>query len=341
MMSYQPNPKHIRGDFYAVKATNWLPVNRLGQIIPFGQTKPIFGTKENNNQYIDDRCPVKDIDEIIALTFVPFKCDLVDATVEHINGIKLDNRAGNLRWRSPHEEPEPHYRKELKSNSKSILVKDLETEEVNHFYSLQECGRFFECNGASVYQYLSSTRRFPFRKKYAVIYEGEEWPPLTKDDINYFDRYGNLKAVVVEDVRDGKQYIFATIIHVESHYDIPVNKLKKVIDTNEKYKDYYFYYLNTYKQTKSKVLNKPEIMEQYVTEKKYTPKKRKACQLKVTDLSTGDFKIYDSIWDRAEELGMKKNSLEKSIWRTNGYFKGYLYEYLNKTILNKREKDIK
>lgn len=340
-MSYQPNPKHIRGDFYAVKETNWLPVNRLGQIIPFDQTMPVIGRKENDNQYLDNRCPVKSIDEIVALTFIPFKYGLEDATVEHINGIKYDNRADNLKWCSPHEELDSPYRKELKSNAKSILVKDLETDKIQHFYSLQECGRFFECNGGSVLQYLNNSRTFPFRKKYTVIYEGEEWPPLTRDDISYFDRFGNLKAIVVEDTRDGKQYIFATIIHVESHYGIPVNVLKKIIDTNEKYQDYYFYYLNTYKQTKSKVINKPEIMESYVTKKKYIPKKRKACQLKVTDLTTGESKIYDSIWDRAEELGMKKNSLERSIWRTNGYFKGYYYEYLGKTILNKREKDNK
>lgn len=339
-MSYQPNPKHIRGDFYAVEATNWLPVNRLGQIIPFDQMEPTFGS-ESDYQYLDKRCPIKSIDEIVALTFISFKYGLEDATVEHLNGIKNDNRADNLKWCSPHEEPELPYRKDLRWNAKSILVKDLETDEIKHFYSLQECGRFFECNVASVFQYLSSSRTFPFKKKYVMIYEGEEWPPLTKDDINYFDRFGNLKAIVVEDTRDGKQYIFATIIHVESHYDIPVNKLKKIIDTNEKYKDYYFYYLNTYKQTKAKVLNKPEIMESYVTEKKYTPKKRKACQLKVTDLTTNESKIYDSIWDRAEELGMKKNSLEKSIWRTNGFFKGCRYEYLGKTILNKREKDNK
>jgi uncharacterized HNH endonuclease L247 len=337
MMSYQPNPKHIRGDFYAVEATNWLPVNRLGQIIPYGKDEPTFGTYRQYPVYEDSRCPETRIHRIVALTFIPSSRPLDGLMVNHINGNKYDNRVENLEWCTPQENAQHAYRSGLREDNRTVLIKDLETDKISKFYSLQDCARFFECNGASVFKYLNNSRTFPFRKKYAVIYEGEEWPPLTKDDIRYFDRFGNARTVLVEDPKDGKQYIFATLAHAESHYQIPIKFLKKVIDTNEEYRGYYFYFLDTYKQTKSKVLNEPEIMESYANIT-HTPKKRKACQLKVTDLSTGESKIYDSIWDRAKELDMKKNSLEKAIWRRNGFFKGCLYEYLGKTILNKREK---
>lgn len=340
-MYYQPNPKHIRDDFYAVEATNWLPVNRIGQIIPFDDTVPTFGKANNGYKYLDPRCPIRSVHRIVALTFIPSDNDVSDLYIRHLNGNKYDNRVENLEWATPGVAIAESRKLGLNVQTSQVLVKDLTTGEIVRYNSLQESARFFKCNGASVFKYLKNSRTYPFRKKYAVIYEGEEWPPLTADDVRYFDNYGNSRPILVEDLRDDKLYIFATISHASLHYKITSATIKKNIDTNEPYQDYLFYFLDTYKQTKSEALDHAEYMDQYVTEKKHIPKKRKACQLKVFDLTTGESKIYDSIWDRAEEMGMKKNSLERAIWRTNGFFKGCRYEYLGKTILNKREKDSK
>nr|DAS94955.1 MAG TPA: homing endonuclease [Caudoviricetes sp.] len=343
---YNPKPIEIYPGYFAVKETGLTPINKKGFYIPRTSDKPTKGSlsgqyynyHENKNLGLSTA-----VHRIMALTFLPCPGNPKFYDVNHKDGNKLNNSLDNLEWCTRAENCQHAYQTGLRNDSVVILVKNLTTEEIKEFYSIQATARFFETSGSRILLYLRSERQIPFKQEWVLIRKGEEWPSLTKNDIPLFEYYNTDKPIIVEAIDksiDEKKYIFACIKHVSFFLKCSEPTAMKALKLTKPLQGYIVLYLDNYKISKEEILNNPKIklMKEYLSKNKSGGSIRKPSPVRRIDIVTNEEKIYESLWDLAKEYGMKKNSLEKAIWRNKGIFKGYRYEYLDKKIKNKWEK---
>lgn len=149
------------------------------------------------------------VHRLLALTFLPDPdLPIEELEVNHIDGVKTNNAIANLEWVTWSENIAHAYQTGLRSDNRPVLAKDLRTEKIDRYYSLQECARRFGLDGSLLHVYLRAYNRGKISCKYYVfIYEGDDWPPLTKDDIGTY-RNGTAKPIMATCQRTGSSIIF-------------------------------------------------------------------------------------------------------------------------------------
>lgn len=331
-MKYIPNKKHIRDGFYAVKETNWIPVNHNGQILQRNQPCTRFNGGDGYVSHLG--IPIH---RIVALTFLECPGNPDDYMVNHINGIKDDNRVVNLEWCTPSENSLHAYKTGLRSDNRPIEVKDLLTGEIIKFYSLTECARWFKINQGILYSYLNRNINRPFKRKYDVRYEDCNWKGWTYDDVIDIEENGNDKLIIaIPDDSTKKSIIFQNMTMVSNLLNISLATVNWYLNSKygkNQYAGYSWYYLRDYskiKKERDEIIKASEIrLHERVKRKPPTP--RVPSKIKVTDLTTDEETIWNSLQEYAESLGYKKNTLEKLLKARNYIINGKLIEYLNKT----------
>ena len=90
------------------------------------------------------------IHRLLALTFLgyPASVDLLD--VNHIDGIKSNFSLSNLEWATRKRNCDHAYSTGLRSDNIQIVVRNYFTEEINTYYSEEECGRKLGLNGWTI-----------------------------------------------------------------------------------------------------------------------------------------------------------------------------------------------
>lgn len=325
MKKYKPEAKHVKDDFYAVEATDWLPVNKKGEVLLDDGTKHVYTLKGNRNY---ERAGGTFIHRAVPLTFLECPGDPEDFQVNHKDGNKVNNKLENLEWCTRSENSIHAYATGLRNDNRPMYAKNLETNEVLEFYSLQQCARYFKVNGSLIYFYLKGKRDLPWRKKWTFTRKGEEWPNLTKEDVGRTK--GLAKDIVSVNEETNKAIIYPGISAASKVTGINNGTLgwylnKKGVENTNLYKGERWYFLDEYmgdlKEAKrlGTVKKNPNNLA-----------KRKPSKVKRTDLSTGESVVWNSLQEIANHLGMKKNTIEKGILVNSGTYRGYKYEYLGK-----------
>jgi hypothetical protein len=322
---YKPEPKQVKDDFYAVEATGWIPVNREGLVLcPDGVT--ITKGKYNRfwSYYVFGKYLVH---RLVALTFLECPGDPKDFQVNHKDGVKANNALDNLEWMTVSENATHAYESGLRTDNRPVLVKDLETDEIQRFYSLQACARHFKVNASLIRCWLRGKRKIPWRSKWAFIYEGEAWGSLSKKDVG--KTLGVSKDIISVNETTNRKIIYPSASVASRITGIKPGTLywylnRKGVDKSNLYRNERWYYLRDYVDNYQDAEKMGEAMK---IGRDIMPK-RIPKKVKVTDLATGASKVWDSLWVLAEALGQKKNSLEKAIWRDKGVVNGCKYEYV-------------
>lgn len=332
---YKPKPKQIYKDFYAVKETGWIPVNKLGEVL--GPNKAVVELNKPTNGYV--RYKGYPVHRIVALTFLEANDDTNKLQVNHKDGNKHNNTLDNLEWCPIQENCIHAYSTGLRKDNRSVEIKDLETGEVRTFYSLQSCARFFNVNGGSLYQFLNRPIVRPYGIKYDVRYSGNDWNGLTEDDIINLEERGSSKLILAIPIdKTKKSIIFNSTEQAALLFECSKGLITWYIGKNgsngsNEYKGYNWYYLRDYSNSRKMSEDIVNSSEKILIDYKFNknPKSRVPAKLKVTNLETDEFVIWNSLEDYATSKGILKNSLEKRIIYNNGVINGFKYEYINKT----------
>lgn len=321
---YQPNPYHVERDFYAVDATGRVPVNRKGEILLDDGTVTLGYPPTNHWPYFSFKR--QSVHRIVALTFLECPGNPKNYHVNHIDGDKGNNEVANLEWVTASTNATHAYASGLRKDNRPVLAKNLKTGEITSFYSLQACARHFKVSGALIHSYLKGDRSIPWRKKWTFTYDGESWSDLSKDDIG--KSKGVPKEIISVNEETDSAVIYPSIKVASDWTGIKSVTLswylnKRGADQTNLYKGLRWYFLDEY-------VGNVQGARRLGTAKKYKhrPPRRLPKKVKVTDLTTGQQTLWESLRAKADSDGWKKNSLEKAIWRNKGVVKNEFYEYV-------------
>jgi len=258
---------------------------------------------------------------LIAMTFNECPGYFDEYVVNHIDGDKLNNLPTNLEWVTPSDNAFHAYREGLRDDNRPILVKDLQTDEVQYFYSLQEAARHFKVNGCEIHRYLNSDSFVPWKSKFELIYEMSSWRGLTKADVGK-KANGQSKAVVV--IRDNVKFVFESISDCARHFGLRNSDMFALLAGRRSAPNLTVCYLEEYDDTIAESIIMPSRRRAIVRPNfRRLPK-----SVDVTDEVTGLITRWDSVQAFAESVGVTKSAVQKSMNSNMGRWRHYKLNYL-------------
>lgn len=343
------NGKPLEGHdgFYIVPSNPRFAVNIEGKFFDIEKNEPV---KFNlTNSIINNKTYYKlkgglGAHRAVAEVFCPVPEEIRNEVllVNHINGIKTDNRASNLEWVTYSGNNLHAYMTGLREDNVTLLCKDYETGAINEFYSMQDCARYIGRNASALYDYLKSPNKHYrlLSNRYAIIRKGERWPEV---DPIMFNATGCQKDWVVVDTITKTVMIFGGINSSAEFMGLKASGVAKRFRDHPEIKVQYFcdgrYMMTPYNNF---LLDLKDQTKDYHQEDKRKEEMetrannrykvvRPPVPILVTDLESGEIKEYPSSEVFCNEVlgGVKKNSFQKHVYSNNGIYKArYKIEYL-------------
>lgn len=318
--------RYIGDGFYHNPDFATPPLNELGEIrlVDGTLTK---GVHPKGDGYYGHRS--QHVHRLVALTFHVCPGDPKDYQVNHIDGNKLNNAATNLEWCTCSENTTHAYETGLRSDNRPVLIKDLASGEIQRFATLNGSARALGVEGSHVFYYLSNTKnpKQPYRHKWSIIYEGGEWPVI---DEKLITGYSKDIIAIPEDEKE-LSYIFNSISDASRYFDIKpatigwyLNRLG--VNKDNLHKGYRWYFLHEYI---GEVSEDRRVTMEPVNKKRKERHKRTPKRLSVRNLHDDNITIWNSAQEYANDIGMKKNSLQKAILVGKGIYQGKEFRYLD------------
>ena len=270
----------------------------------------------------------------VATTFLEKPGDIPPAklVVNHLDGNKRNDRLSNLEWTSYSGNSQHAYETGLRSDNTPILVKDLRTNSVDRFNSLQECARHFKVNGANIWWGLKkSSKGLPVWRFYVLVREGEPWPDIGPEKIDS-NILGATKNMVVRDVVNNKNYLFENVSLASEFVGLKTGAfIKRIRDHRSKGKlgysgdEYEFFYVEHLRELPKDLITKKITIPRGLLKRG----KRPQMPISMTDIATGEVKVYASSEEYCKLFGIKKNTFQKHVYIHKGVWKNqFLVRYL-------------
>lgn len=345
-MSYLPKAIHVKNGFYAVEATEWIPVNEYGMILDSrGYITPgILSGKYLVFHYTDKEGKPARIatHRLIALTFCESDHDIpvTGLFVNHIDGNKLNNHASNLEWCTIAENNRHAHRTGLMPRNQPIDIKDLETGEIRSYPSIRSASIALgeNPNNLRLNQWFSKGRLRPYLKKYDAKYRSDVW----KFDSSHIGLHGvtSSRRVYASPVNpEQSAYIYPSMTRAINEKHLDKETLVKYLKTNEPYREYRWYFFDSLsEEDQQRLLDDPTVIKiEKDLSNMVRPDHQVPKMIKATNLETGEVLIWKNIIELSRHFNVMPNRLAKNINYHKGKYLGYHFEYLYKSRLTKEE----
>lgn len=289
-------------------------VRPVRSIYPYLQLEPQGGIK-----------PIS-IHRAIALTFIECPGDPSDYQIDHIDGDKENYAKENLAWVSRSENAVRAFRNGQRHDNRPVLVKDLETDVVTRYYGINVCGKELGFHPAYISSYLKRPQPVPFKEKYEVIREGDEWRGFTKADIGKYN--GNKpKEVVAISVETKDAVIYGSCARASECTGATQSEIssRAAGKKSDPVKGFTFIYLKDFIGEIEKL---KRVESKRVTNFDSRRYRKKPIPIKVyntVDKTTTDWPSTDAF---ANHVGVHKKTIQKSMSNNDGVFKRYQIHYV-------------
>lgn len=152
--------------------------------------------------------------------------------INHINGIKDDNRFENLEWCTPSQNVIHSRMSGLNNGSlRPIEVRDIHTNEVKLYYSIKEAARGEGFSKDNIIERANTEgqRNYPNGKQYRW-YKKDNLP--WKED-KTIDKFGNTRSVIVKDLLTGNTHRFEKLLHACQYLSLSPGYLSELANNPE------------------------------------------------------------------------------------------------------------
>lgn len=230
--------------------------------------------------------------------------------VNHINGIKTDDRLDTLEWVTPRENCEHAGKTGLSPKCIPISVRDVDTGEIKKYPSIVECAREFGVPKDSIIYRINNGehRVYPERKQYRRGHQDTGW--ITYEDPEWsIKQFGTSKHVLVKFVLTGEVFEFSQILQVAEYLKVPMTTVSGWLRKSGQP------VLPGYIQLKMAHDLSPwrQVNDAYLELADFIGTR----PVKVTDVSTGDVVMFSSGIECAKEFGMLTTTLNYRL-QSNG-----------------------
>jgi hypothetical protein len=152
--------------------------------------------------------------------------DIDNLVVNHINGIKSDDRLENLEWTAHTGNIHHAGLNQLTSKCIPVAVRDIDTGDVQYFSSIIDCAKELNLSKFAVSHRIRQDERriFPERKQYRISHSTRPW--AVPDNIELMlKKNGTCKSIMVKFILTGEILEFSRLIELADYLNVEPSTL--------------------------------------------------------------------------------------------------------------------
>lgn len=150
---------------------------------------------------------------LMAFAFLEYPANVDILDVNHISGIRGDDRLENLEWATRQRNCQHAFENGLRPDNQEVLVRNFISGEIREFYSIEECARVMKLSGEGTRSRVNSRGQyiypdfFQFKRKN----DPTPWRDFENPETDIY-RSGIARKIKVRDIRTNKVTVYDSAI---------------------------------------------------------------------------------------------------------------------------------